>query len=65
VAEFDEIGRERFLRKYRFKKARLYFLDLNGRLYDPKAIAGAAHGYQHREEGALGPKGLMGGEATV
>ena len=34
VQEFDKLGREDFLTKYGFKKARSYFLELNGKLYD-------------------------------
>ena len=45
--EFDRIGRETFLSRYGFRKSRKYFLIHNGKRYDSKAIAGAAHGYQH------------------
>jgi hypothetical protein len=45
VAEFDEIGREAFLEKYGFGEARSYFLVINGRRYDSKAICCGAHGY--------------------
>src|SRR5664279_3950809 len=45
IAEHDRIGREAFLSKYRFGPARSYMLDIEGRRYDSKAIAGAAHGY--------------------
>src|SRR4051794_5266208 len=44
--EFDRIGRDAFLEKYRFGPARRYLLVRNGRLYDSKAIAAAAHGFQ-------------------
>lgn len=45
--EFDRIGRETFLARYGFGKSRKYLLVYNGKRYDSKAIAGAAHGYQH------------------
>ena len=44
IAEFDELGRERFLDTYGFKKATGYVLIHDGKSYDSKAIAGAAHG---------------------
>jgi 5-methylcytosine-specific restriction protein A len=46
VAALDEIEQEAFLKKYGFGKAQRYLLRHNGRLYDSKAIAAAAHGYQ-------------------
>ena len=45
VAEFDRLGREEFLDRYGFGKAREYLLVIDGREYDSKAIWGAAHGY--------------------
>jgi len=65
VAEFDQIGREQFLDKYGFGIARAHFLRLGGKYYDSKAIAGAAYGYQHPEEGALTHDQFSGGDATV
>jgi hypothetical protein len=49
--EFDEIGREAFLNKYRFGHARRYFVRRNGKYYDSKAIAGAAMGFQDPQRG--------------
>ncbi len=46
VDEAKEIGRVPFLKKYGFGKALRYMLRHNGELYDSKAIAAAAHGYQ-------------------
>jgi hypothetical protein len=43
--EFDRIGRDAFLSKYGFGQAREYYLRRDNRLYDSKAIAGAAFGY--------------------
>ena len=44
--EFDRIGRTEFLRKYRFGKARAYFILQDGKHYDSKAVLGAAHKFQ-------------------
>jgi hypothetical protein len=63
--EFDRIGREAFLAKYGFGPAQSYFVEIAGRRYDSKAIAGAAHGYQHPELGPLRASDFSGGEATV
>ncbi|GAG32361.1 unnamed protein product, partial [marine sediment metagenome] len=65
IKEFDELGRERFLRKYGFGKARLYFLIHEGRRYDSKAIAGAARGYANPALGPLTSEEFSGGELTV
>jgi 5-methylcytosine-specific restriction protein A len=46
VAECDRLGRDRFLSTYNFHRARDYFLIVNGREYDSKAIVGVAHRYQ-------------------
>ena len=65
VEEYDHIGQDEFLTKYGFGRAREYFLAYNGKLYDSKAIVGAAHGYQFPQHGPLGPHDFSGGEATV
>lgn len=57
IAEFDQIGREAFLRKYGYRPARQYVLVHNGREYDSKAIAGVAAG--------LSAYDFSGGMATV
>jgi hypothetical protein len=44
VTEFDSLGRADFRREYGFSKAESYFLELNERLYDSKAIVGRALG---------------------
>jgi hypothetical protein len=64
VAEYDNIGRDAFLRKYGFGKARSYHLVVNGRHYDSKAIVGAAYGYLTRRE-ALTAADFTGGAASV
>jgi hypothetical protein len=45
VEEFDQIGREAFLAKYQIDGARGFWVVDNGRAYDSKALAGAAHGF--------------------
>jgi 5-methylcytosine-specific restriction protein A len=64
VAEFDRIGRDRFLEKYGFGPARSYLLVVDGKTYDSKAIVGAAHGYLADRE-PLAPSDFSGGAATV
>jgi hypothetical protein len=65
VAEYDRLGREAFLDKYGFGKARTYFLALGGRRYDSKAIVGAAYGFERPDQGPLGNADFSGGEETV
>jgi 5-methylcytosine-specific restriction protein B len=65
IREADELGREPFLEKYGFGESRQYFLRYDGKLYDSKAILGAAHGYQHPELGSLTSHDFSGGERTV
>ena len=65
IAEFDELGRTAFLENYGFGPAREYFVELNGRHYDSKAIAGAAHRYANAAAGPLAASEFSGGELTV
>jgi 5-methylcytosine-specific restriction protein B len=65
IAESDALGQQGFLDKYGFKPSREYFLDHEGKLYDSKAIVGAAHGFQHPERGPLKPSEFSGGDQTV
>lgn len=67
MAEYDRVGRTYFLEKYGFSKAREYMLrdSATGRLYDSKAIVGAAYGYAYPEQGHLTAADFSGGEATV
>jgi putative restriction endonuclease len=65
VREFDQLGRDGFLGQYGFGRARQYFLEIDGKLYDSKAIVGAAHGYEFPDEGPLGWDDFSGGEYTV
>lgn len=63
--EFDRLGRQAFLSKYGFGHAREYFVRRDNRLYDSKAIVGAAFGFQYPDHGPLRPADFSGGEATV
>jgi len=65
IAEYDRIGQDAFLQRYGFGRARQYYLLHEGRRYDSKAIAGAAHDYQFPQLGALQAADFSGGEATV
>src|SRR5262245_20186423 len=65
VLEFDRVGRSRFLDRYGFREARSYFLVVDGRRYDSKAIVAVAHRYQFPSEGALRAADFSGGERTV
>ncbi|GAB2816440.1 hypothetical protein GCM10022221_13010 [Actinocorallia aurea] len=64
LAEFDALGREEFLAKYGFGRARSYFLVHEGERYDSKAVVGAAHGFV-RGRAALRPGEFSGGDRTV
>ena len=65
VAEFDQLGQAAFLEKYGFKGADRFFLELDGRRYDSKAIVGAAYGYEFSDRGPLRSNEFSGGAATV
>jgi 5-methylcytosine-specific restriction protein B len=65
MEEADTLGRQAFLDKYGFSPSREYFVRHDGKLYDSKAIIGAAHGYQHPDRGPLRSTDFSGGEQTV
>jgi 5-methylcytosine-specific restriction protein A len=65
ITEFDQLGREAFLKKYGFGKSRGYFLQHESKSYDSKAIAGAAHGKLGGGFEALAPADFSGGDKTV
>jgi hypothetical protein len=65
VAEYDRLGRERFLKKYGFGRAQKFFLKLGQHRYDSKAIIGAAYGFDHPVQGPLSHRIFSGGEKTV
>ncbi|WP_194860594.1 HNH endonuclease [Dietzia sp. SYD-A1] len=64
IEEFDQLGADAFRAKYRFGPATDYLLERDGKSYDSKAIAGAAHGYLSGKE-PLRPEDFSGGDATV
>ena len=64
IDEYDQIGRNAFLRNYGFGRARSYFAEYAGKRYDSKAIVGAAHGYLPGQS-ALAPYDFSGGDAVV
>lgn len=45
MTEYDQLGRDRFLAKYGFGRARRYVVLNRGRQYDSKALLGVAHRY--------------------
>jgi MoxR-like ATPase len=63
--EADSLGRQGFLDKYGFGESRGYFLMHEGKLYDSKAIVGAAHGFQYPDRGPLRSSDFTGGEQAV
>lgn len=65
VAEFDALGRTAFLEKYGFGPARMYVLEIDGRHYDSKAIAGVAHRFLGPGSDALISEKFNGGKNTV
>lgn len=67
INEFSLLGRDAFLEKYGFGRAREYFVvdPESGRWCDSKAIVGAALSLQHPEQAPFGPSRFSGGEATV
>lgn len=65
ISEFDELGRDEFLRKHGYGRAKAHFVRLAGKYYDSKAIAGVAYGIQHPDRGAAANSDFSGGEASV
>jgi 5-methylcytosine-specific restriction protein A len=65
VEEYDQLGREAFLSHYGFGSAKSYYVVVEGKRYDSKAIAGVAHGYARPDIGPLAFSDFSGGEAQV
>jgi hypothetical protein len=63
VAEYNRLGRDEFLKQYKFGPAKRYFLVLDGTYYDSKAIVGAAQTLNGGPR--LTAEDFSGGEATV
>ncbi len=65
IEEYDSVGRDAFLKKYGFGRARSYWLVHDDKRYDSKAIVGAAFGYQFPDRGPLSSEDFSGGESRV
>lgn len=65
LKEYDDLGRQAFLSRYKFGKSKSYVLVHQGKHYDSKAIAGVALKYQPGFERALRADQFSGGEETV
>lgn len=63
IDECDLLGRDEFLKKYGYKRSRLYPLRHEDGVYDSKAIVGVAYGKQHGEP--LRAREFSGGVSTV
>jgi 5-methylcytosine-specific restriction enzyme A len=61
--EFDRLGREQFLEASGFGRAKSYFVEQDGKLYDSKAIVGYAHGISG--DRAWRANDFSGGEKTA
>ncbi|WP_405743604.1 HNH endonuclease [Streptomyces sp. NBC_01525] len=60
IEEYDRLGQDAFLGRYGFRRALRYVLVHDGRRYDSKAIAGAAHGHLDGHA-PLRPRDFSGG----
>ncbi|MFF2745122.1 HNH endonuclease [Kitasatospora sp. NPDC058048] len=65
LAEYNDLGGQAFRGRYGFGPSTQYYLSHADLLYDAKAIAGVAYGYQHRTSGALSNDQFDGGEAAA
>lgn len=66
ISEFERLGRDAFLAKYGFGRAKRYFVKgTDGALIDSKALAGVAYGYQFPDQGPLKYDQFSGGEVSV
>lgn len=61
IAEYDKLGRDRFLSEYGYEPATGYLLVHEEQTYDSKAIAGVAHKFDQGR--ALRPDELSGGRS--
>lgn len=65
IEEFNYLGRDTFLKKYSFRRARKYYLLYQNKTYDSKAIWGVAYKFAHPDSGPLKSEEFSGGEKTV
>lgn len=61
IEQYDHLGRDAFLARYKFGRSRTTFLYYNGRTYDAKAIVGAAHGFLGKGRKSLPAENFHGG----
>ncbi|MGW1038710.1 HNH endonuclease [Streptomyces sp. NPDC002547] len=60
IKEYDDAGRDAFLDEHDFERANQFYLQVDGRLYDAKAIANVASRYEHPDPDA---RVISGGRA--
>ena len=65
MKDFDERGREAFLKHYGFGRAARYVVEHEESSYDAKALLGAAHGFQFPERGPLQSSDIPSSERAV
>ncbi|RAJ42829.1 HNH endonuclease [Kitasatospora sp. SolWspMP-SS2h] len=65
LREYDSLGGHAFRTKHGFGPSTQYYLSHADLLYDAKAIAGVAYGYQHQATGPLSNTQFHGGEAAT
>jgi 5-methylcytosine-specific restriction protein A len=63
ITEFQDIGREAFIAKYRFGASRDYFLVHENLLVDTKPVIAAAYAIRHPDRAPLKPHDFSGGAA--
>ncbi|MFB7943399.1 HNH endonuclease [Kitasatospora phosalacinea] len=65
LKEYDNLGGHAFRAKHGFGPSTQYYLSHADLLYDAKAIAGVAYGYQHQATGPLANTEFDGGEGAT
>ena len=65
VREFKEVGRDEFLRRHEFGPSDSYFVVIDGRWVDSKALLGAAYAIQHPDRERLTSKDFSGGQKRI
>ena len=65
AAVFDAMGRDAFLERYEFGRSTKYRVQIDGKLYDSKALVGVAFGIQHPASAPLTHKDFSGGHKSA
>ena len=65
MAEYDRVGRAAFLVKYGFKPSTKFFVKHKRRLYDVKALAGAAWGHAFPRQGPKASSDFSSGKPLL